>query len=405
MQDLGRKTDQYRSTSLDVNGQTYQAILFASCHDPLFSDAGCDSIFQQRAYHAVLEATPPGQMSFWYVRLEREDQVIGLLSFQIKNFNPGESLKNQINGNLVRAARYKAASLINLSVLCLGNTLVTGDYGFCFQPNISNKLQTELMMGTIEWMLTLKDFKRIGLVFVKDFFHDIFEDIPESPHCSKYHKIDTQPNMIMEIPDTWGDLDGYLASLKSKYRVRAKKALKEAAHLERVELNADEIEAIEDYLHQLYLKVVEDVGFNLFVLAKGYFTELKRAFGDKFRLWVYKDKGVVISFFTVFEDGNTLDAHFLGYDPEVNHQYKLYMNMLLTMIDLAARKGFRELQLSRTATEIKSSVGAKGVEMWAYMRHPKKSLNWLIPKAYNFFKPNLSWVPRDPFHEAASTRP
>lgn len=390
---------QHRSTLLHVGGQSYKAILFDSCLDPLFTDVGCESIFQQRAYHSVLEAAPPGQMTFWYVRLEKEGRLLGILSFQIKNFNPGDSLKNQINGNIVRAARYKAASLINLSVLCLGNTLVTGDYGFCFQPGVPHRLQTELMMGTIDWMLTLPDFGKIGLVFVKDFYRDIFEDIPESPHCQKYHKIDTQPSMIMDIPDTWGNLDGYLASLKSKYRVRAKKALKVADHLERIELNADEIGAIEDHLHELYLKVVEDVGFNLFILSKGYFTKLKRSIGDNFRLWVYKDKGEVISFFTVFEDGDILDAHFLGYDPEVNHKYKLYLNMLLTMIGLASRRGFRQLQLSRTATEIKSSVGAEGVQMWAYMRHPKKSLNWLIPKAYNFFKPDLDWVPRNPFNE------
>ncbi len=389
----------HQSIMLNVDGKVYQAILFESCHDALFTDMGCDSIFQQKAYHSVLEATPPGQMSFWYVRLEYEGKLIGLLSFQIKDFNPGDSLKNQINGNIARAARYKAASLINLSVLCLGNTLVTGDYGFCFQPGISNRLQTELMMGSIDWMLTLKEFKKIGLVFVKDFYHDIFEDIPNSPHCLKYHKIDTQPSMIMDIPASWGNLSGYLDSLKSKYRVRSKKALKVAEKLERIELNAEEIEAIEDHIHELYLKVVEDVGFNLFILSKGYFSQLKRSLGDKFRLWVYKDQGEVISFFTVFEDGDILDAHFLGYDPEVNHKYKLYLNMLLTMIDMASAKGFRQLQLSRTATEIKSSVGAEGVEMWAYMRHPKRGLNWLIPKAYNFFKPDLEWVPRHPFQE------
>jgi hypothetical protein len=400
MEKIAQEKQLHRSTLVHVDGQSYKAILFKSCHDPLFTDVGCESIFQQKAYHAVLESAPPGKMTFWYVRLEKEGRLVGMLCFQIKDFNPGDSLKNQINGSIIRAARYRAASLINLSVLCLGNTLVTGDYGFCFQPGVSSRLQTELMMCTIDWMLSLPDFKKIGLVFVKDFYRDIFEDIADSPHCRKYHQIDTQPSMIMDIPSDWGSLDGYLASLKSKYRVRAKKALKMAAHLERIELTADEIEAIEDHLHQLYLKVVEDVGFNLFILSKGYFTKLKRAMGDKFRLWVYKDRGEVISFFTVFEDGDILDAHFLGYDPEVNHHYKLYLNMLLTMIDMAASRGFRQLQLSRTATEIKSSVGAEGVRMWAYMRHPKKSLNWLIPKAYNFFKPDLDWVPRKPFNEA-----
>jgi hypothetical protein len=243
------------------------------------------------------------------------------------------------------------------------------------------------MMETIDWLLSMKEFKNIGLVFVKDFYEDIFAAIPDSPYCSKYHQIDTQPSMILDIPKEWGNLEGYINSLKSKYRVRARKALSMAKNLECVELNLEEIEEIEDQLHALYLKVVDDVGFNLFILSVGYFTSLKRMLGDQFHLWVYRDQGELISFFTVFEDGDILDAHFLGYDPKVNHKYKLYLNMLLAMIDYSTQGGFKQLQLSRTATEIKSSVGAEGVRMWAYMRHPKKSLNWLIPKVI-LFKPN-----------------
>lgn len=402
MQTITSTSVLHQVTTFEIEGLQYKAILFNSCQDPLFTELGCTSIFQLKAYHRALESAPPEKMNFWYVRLEQEYRLVGMLCFQVKDFNPGDSLKNQVNGSLVRAARYKTASLINLSVLCLGNTLVTGDYGFCFQPSISDRMQTILMMETIDWMLTLKSFRKIGLVFVKDFYKDIFSEIPDSPYCQKYHAIDTQPSMIMDIPSEWGNFQGYLNALKSKYRIRAKKALRVAKDLECIELNAAEIETMEPQLHQLYLKVVDDVGFNLFILSQGYFSALKQSLGDKFRLWIYKDRGELISFFTVFEDGDILDAHFLGYDPEVNHKYKLYLNMLMRMIDLAATRGFRQLQLSRTATEIKSSVGAQGIPMWAYMRAPNKAFNWLVPRLYSFFKPDLEWVPRNPYHEPGS---
>ena len=237
------------------------------------------------------------------------------------------------------------------------------------------------------------------MIFVKDFYTDIFKDIPGTSFCHAYHPIDTQPSMIMNIPSAWNNLEEYLAALKSKYRVRARKALQSAAHLEKIELQADEIEAVESQLHELYLKVVGDVGFNLFILSPRYFSTVKRAMGDSFRLWIYKDRGELIAFFTVFEDGDILDAHFLGYDPEVNHQYKLYLHMLLAMIGEATTRKFRQLQLSRTATEIKSSVGADGVPMWAYLRFRNPVLNRMLPFLYSFFKPDLKWVPRDPFNK------
>jgi hypothetical protein len=338
-------------------------------------------------------------MRFYYVRIQSGDELIGMLCFQISVFNPGHSLKNRMSESIYNKIRYRLASLINLKVLCLGNTLVTGDYGFCFIHDTPYKLRTLLMMETIEWMLGMKEFRDIKLVFIKDFYEDIFKELPGSRYCKKYHPIDTQPSMIMDMQEEWKDLEHYLDSLKSKYRVRAKKALQSIQNLEKVELNGDEIAKVEDILHELYLKVVEDVGFNLFILSTGYFTALKKSLGSKFHLWVYKDKGEIISFFTVFEDGDILDAHFLGYDPEVNHQHKLYLNMLLAMIDYAASNGFRQLQLSRTATEIKSSVGAEGVPMWAYLRVRSRLLNSWLPGIYSFFKPDLEWVPRKPFKE------
>lgn len=389
----------YPHTTFRIDGTQFDAMLFQSCEDALFSEIEGSSIFLTKNYHRALSEAPPDKMDFRYVRLEQSGRLIGMLCFQIKSFNPGESLKKHAGKNLVNKIRYKLASLINMSVLCLGNTLVTGDYGFSFDEHVPKKLQTLLMMETIDWLLSRKEYGKIRLVFVKDFYEDIFSEIPGSPFCKKYHPIDTQPSMILDIPEHWKGITGYLADLKSKYRVRAKKAIQLSSALVKSEASLEEIQSLEEVLHALYLKVVEDVGFNLFILNKHYFTSLKQYLGDRFRLWLYKKDGEVIGFYTVFEDDDILDAHFLGYDPQINHEYKLYLDMLLSMIDHASSRGFRQLQLSRTATEIKSSVGADGIRMWAYMRHPKRSLNGLIPWLYSFFKPDLSWTPREPFHE------
>lgn len=399
MHDTISETSTSLRTRFLIEGKSYQAVLFNSPDDPLFPEIGGTSLFLSKGYHKALKAAPPDKMKFYYIRIDHEDELIGMLCFQIHDFNPGASLKNQVTNRRMSRVRYFLASMINLKVLCLGNTLVTGDYGFCFDDHIPDKLRTILMMESIDWILGQKEFRNINMVFVKDFYEDIFKEIPESSYCKKYHFIDTQPSMIMDIPKHWNGLEGYLDSLKSKYRIRAKHSLHKAEMLERVELNLEEIEKVEGHLYDLYLKVVDDVGFNLFILSPDYFGSLKRSLGDKFHLWVYKERSEIISFFTVFEDRDILDAHFLGYDQDVNHRYQLYMNMLLAMIDFASQNGFRQLQLSRTATEIKSSVGAEGIPMWAYLRFPNRLLNQWVSFIYSFFKPDLSWVRRSPFRE------
>jgi hypothetical protein len=381
-----------------LTGKRYALTLFRSAAEAAFETTHADSVFQTAAYHLALEEAPPADMAFYYVRIDCPDGFAGLLSFQVKRFNPGESLRNQAVRSTWNRIRYSLARLIDMEVLCLGNTLVTGDYGMLFAPRVPKVDRTRLMTATMDWLLTLRPFRRVRMLFVKDFYEDIFSVLPAAPAGTRYHPIATQPNMILDIDPAWGSLDGYLAALKSKYRVRAKKALSLARGLECKELDLGQIIGMKDVLHGLYRQVAGDVGFNLFTLSPDYMPSLKRRLGDRFRLWVYKEDDQVISFFTVIEDGEWLDAHFLGYDPGVNKRYHLYHHMLLTMIDLAARRGFRKLQLSRTATEIKSSVGAAGVPMWAYMRHTRPWVNVLFPHIYRFFQPDLSWVPRSPFN-------
>lgn len=387
--------------TLTLEGIAYRLNLFGSASDPAFRDEEAQSIFQRAPFHLALESAPPEGMTFHYVRIDGPDGLVGLLTFQVERFNPGVSLANQVDGSLWSRIRYGMARWLDMEVLCLGNTLVTGDYGFLFAPSVPMNRQAQLMRQVVDWMLTLPRFDKVRMVFLKDFYEDIFRGLPGVPANVRYHPIDTQPNMILTVDPAWKNLEGYLDALKSKYRVRARKALSMASGLEMEELDLAAIESMQDHLHFLYKQVARDVGFNLFTLSPGYFAALKRHLGDDFRLWVYRENGQVISFFTVIEDGEWLDAHFLGYDPEINHRYRLYLNMLLTMIDLAARRGFRQLQLSRTATEIKCSVGARGVPMWAYLRHTKGWVNRWFPMIYRFFQPDLSWVPRDPFSEGA----
>ena len=165
-------TKVFPTTTFNLEGKGYNVLLFNSPHDPFFPEVDGTSIFLSKAYQHALLTAPPENMDFRYVRIDKDGELIGMLCFQVSNFNPGDSLKNRMNESLYNKFRYRLASLINLKVLCLGNTLLTGDYGFCFLETIPHKLRTLLMMKTIDWLLTMEEFKNINLVFVKDFYQD-----------------------------------------------------------------------------------------------------------------------------------------------------------------------------------------------------------------------------------------
>ena len=92
-----------------------------------------------------------------------------------------------------------------------------------------------------------------------------------------------------------------------------------------------------------------------------------------------------------------MDTYFLGYDDTIQKEKMLYLNMLYDMIAYSVNKGFGEIIFARTALEIKSSVGAKPVEMYGLMQHSNKQINKKIAKIFDYLEPKTAWKERNPF--------
>ena len=111
----------------------------------------------------------------------------------------------------------------------------------------------------------------------------------------------------------------------------------------------------------------------------------------------YFDGDKLVGYYTHIQSHGDLDAHFLGYDPQKNKECQLYLNMLYDLVDDAIRLNSNNLIMSRTALEIKSSVGAVAHPMVLYLKTTNSILNLGVAKALSYFKPNEKWVPRSPF--------
>lgn len=397
----------YSSTKIALKGRSFSAILLPSCMDQLFDMPGTSSIWHSQGYHHALEQSFESRsirnrvdrtsLTPWYVRLEENNQPVGMLFFQSGEVNLGESLRRQPDHSGLKSLRNNLISRISVRTLCLGNTLVTGEYGSHFTEDIPVSQQTKLIIKVIDWLLTLAPFENTHIVLLKDFYADIFQGIQDEPCCRLYHAVETQPNMVLTVQPQWASFQDYLDALKSKYRVRARKAIETGKIIRKYELDAHDIAQKEDTLYRLYLHVVQDAGFSLFKLPDNYFSVLKQNLGDDFRLWMYCIGEEPVAFYSLIRSGDELNAHFLGFDQQKNLTYKLYFNILMDLVSHAIDHQYSRLVLSRTAMEIKSSVGAVGVPMWTYIRHTRQRYNWMAPLIYRLLMPELSWVPRQPF--------
>lgn len=373
--------------------------------------APADNVYLQRSYLTALEESPPQRMHFGYLVFYKKDRPVGVAVLQVMPFRADRSL-NEIDhqkGDALcffrafgKYLKSLVASKVEFSALICGNLLVTGEHGFYFDKNFVREEEVPVL---IERSLLFaqheleKSGHRTEVIFMKDFFEKESQTLDANLIGDDFHKFCVQPSMIFQIRPDWVTFEDYLLALSSKYRVRAKRAFKKAAGLEKRTLNESQVWAYGAQMYTLYQHVVSNADFNTFHLHPDYFTSLKQHLGDRFQVYGYFSDDRLIGFYSTLQNGTALEAHFLGYDPEANIEYQLYLNMLFEIIQEGIALGAEKINFARTALEIKSSVGAEPHQLHCYIRHSNPFANRFMKPLIDYLQPEIDWIPRNPFKE------
>ncbi len=369
-----------------------------SCWDSLAKD----NIYLSSKFLNFVVANPPSDISSRFVSIYKDEKLKGIVYFQIKDLNLGRAMRLDRQKSkfydLLKKIRHSILSLVNQKILICGNTLVTGDNAFVIQLDISPREKNELVHACIESVIA--EEKKVGnsirSILVKDFYKDISKSKIQFDHA-EYTDFEVQPNMIFQLHEDWKSFDDYLAAMKAKSRTRIKRAIKKSTELEFKTLTVAEIEEHNEEIYNLYKSTSDNASFNLFLLSKNYFLNFAKTFSSKFKLHGVFKQNQLIAFYTTIEESKVLDAHFLGYNRDENYQHQLYLNILLKLVQRAIYLQKKELCLSRTAMEIKSSIGAEGFEMNTYLRSKNSLINKSLKRILDSVAPKEEWVPRNPF--------
>jgi len=280
-----------------------------------------------------------------------------------------------------------------LRILIAGNCQVSGPYGMFFRKGLPEEIKTEIWkvcMDSLE-----KEFDPFHFVLIKDI--PVQENQSESlfPKLG-FREIPVLPVMKLELQSTWLNMDNYLSSMSSKYRIRAKAAIKKGAELVRELWDADKIKEHLTEIEHLYNQVYEKARFRLFRLNRSYFYELKKQLGEKLEFKAYYLRGNLVGFTTFIHGQNKADAHLIGMDYEANKSYSLYQNMLYDYVESAIRVNAHWLDLGRTAMEIKSTVGAIPFNIRVYIKLKNSIFNSIACLMLENAQPR-PWIQRHPF--------
>jgi predicted N-acyltransferase len=360
--------------------------------------AGND-VFISTEYLRTFEKSPADGITPYYMMIFSEQKPVGIVYFQWKFFRLEENIRNHNESGKSISNTFKKVVIqnVNFPTLICGNLLLTGNHGFVFDKSMPEKEQWTLLDAAIAQITSYlqRKGKPVGLVLVKDFNKSHQEKISGK----SFVEFAVQPTMVMKISPSWLSFQDYTDAMKSKYRVRLNKARKEISTFERKVFSASEIQQHKTEIFSLYKNVSNQANFNTFLLHEDYFESIQRALGEQMTFTAYLKDNIIMGFQTTIINQDVLHAHFLGYDKEVNKDCQLYLNMLYDITEQAIQKKKTCIDFSRTAIEIKSSVGAVDVPLFLYIKHVHPVWNKAVSPILNLVKPDTNYTIRHPFRE------
>ena len=362
-----------------------------------WNDLTVSTIFLSEKYLEILEKSAPDNMICHFIGLFNHETLVGVALSQFLDLNKMESFGNrdQCIKTTIRNLVFKK---FGSRVLVIGNNMLTGQNSFAIAESVNKK---EVMQTLVNATKALKkkfqsEGKKVHITTYKDFCKEEIKNFNISEFKNEY-QFSTQPNMVFAINENWKSEQDYIDSLSKKYRDQYKRTRKKAAGIEKRKLHLQEIIALEDTIYDLYLHVAKNAPFNTFFLPKNHFRTFKEIFKDKFLFYGYFIDEKLIGFNTLIKNGSVMDTYFLGYDDSIQREKMLYLNMLYDMIAYSINKGFKEIVFARTALEIKSSVGARPIQMYGYIGHTNPLVNVFMPKIFRYLEPETPWQERNPF--------
>ena len=184
--------------------------------------------------------------------------------------------------------------------------------------------------------------------------------------------------MIFKLNPKWNNYEDYIAALKSKYRVKVNKADSSSSLLTAKLFNETDFEVYKDELQQLYENTIASANFNAQVLNLNTYIKLRALYHEDFIVKAYFIDDKLVGFLSALLNNNHLDAHFIGLDYELNKTYAIYPKILNDYVRLGIEKRVSQINFGRTASEIKSTIGATPENLVCYTRHRHNLINKLL---------------------------
>lgn len=359
-----------------------------------------ENIFLQTPYLEVLEKAAAVTMKCFFIGIYENEKLIGASLAQYLNLNQLESFGERDKCFKTSIRNFVFRNFAS-HVLFMGNNMITGQNGYVFSKAIPFEEVAKMLLGCADEITRQLQSRgiKIHLVSFKDFYEECAFELRKHGF-EKLYEFNAQPNMIFQPNVNWKTESDYVDAFSKKYRDQYKRARKKFEGITVVNLTAEQVDIHQDSLYDLYHHVAKNAPFNTFFLTRNHFSFMKHQCGSRFLIFGYFKNNKLVGFHTLLSNGNTLETYFLGYDPTVQKENMLYLNMLYNMTGFGIEHGFSKIIFGRTAMEIKSSIGAVPIMMSGFVYHRNKLINNYMDRIFKNLEPSVAWQQRHPFKDS-----
>jgi hypothetical protein len=320
------------------------------------------------------EASNP-QVDVYYICVSNSNMPQALVLVQIIELSVDVILKNIKVSPFFRKILNSFFCNDHIKIMFCGNIFLSGEHGISFSKNCNRKETILCISKALDNIA--KTVRPMHAIFIKDFENSALKYTSAFERFG-FTNIKVEPNMLITLKPDWKTFEDYKAALKSKYRVKVNKADSKSKALELRIFSKNDIEKYKNELQNLYQNTINNANFNAQVLNLDTYIKLKDRYKDNFIVWSYFLDDKIVGFLSALKNKDHLDAHFIGLDYSLNKSHAIYPRILNDYIRLGLEKKVGIINLGRTASEIKSTVGAKSLELSCYIKHKNKFINVLI---------------------------
>lgn len=358
------------------------------------------SLKLQRGYiNALSQASIAGRKAYWrraVLFYDDQDAPIGAASFSVTQFDAPSvadiiAERSAKGSALLRALRFGDRPMNGLILTC-GGASESGGAGFVFAQRADRARATKgLLCALREAARTLKASNPVSAILVQG------ELATPELRRAGYTQFSSEPDMMLTLDAEWETYDHYLHHLTSKYRVKAHRADAKSSALTTRALTPEEVKRDQGTMRGLYNQVTSRAHFSLDYPEVSSLAELMTQLPRQVRVfgyWLSEELiGFRVSLYSLdpaeevlrapygssHDLHHTLYAYAVGLNYEHAREHSLYPRMLNDYIREAISRGVHQLSFGRTASEIKSTLGAAAQPTEIYLRYQQPLINLALP--------------------------